>query len=86
VARRRPREQAFEAIRHCALVQRGVVREQTVQGRGGHPGAIRYRLHTGRATAAGDETTPRRLENDLACFTIGTDTRGRPGGPAFGQF
>jgi len=41
---------------------------------------MRHRLHTGRATAASDEATPRRFVNDPACITIGTDpwaARGR---------
>jgi hypothetical protein len=55
-------------------------------GLGGHPGAMRHRLHTGRAIAAGDVPTPRRFVNNLACFTIGADPWAAPAAPLSGYF
>ena len=68
-------EKTVEPVRHHALEQRGLVRDQPIQRLGGYSGAARHRLHAGRGVAAGGEFVPRGLVDELAGFIVGADLR-----------
>ncbi len=66
-------DEAVDAVRHHALEQGGLVRDQTVKGLGGDPSPARHRFDARRGIAIAGEFVPRGLVDHPVGFVVGAD-------------